>query len=49
MKVCDDCDRVVSDKVEVCPECGSTEFTPIIVPFYNDWEPYLEDKDDSSS
>ena len=45
MKVCIDCGRVVSDKEEQCSECGSIDFQALLVPFYDDLEPYIEEED----
>ena len=44
MKVCDSCQRVNLDDAETCVECGESEFKRILVPFYDDVEPYLENE-----
>ena len=45
MKVCNYCDRVNPDDAEVCLECEGSEFTEILIPFYDDdIESYLENK-----
>jgi len=46
MKVCLDCDIVVPDRVEECPECEGTDFQSLLFPFYEDLEPYLEEEAD---
>jgi len=43
MKVCDNCGETVSNNIEVCPGCGRTEFTELLVSVYNDYESYLEE------
>ncbi len=44
MKVCDNCQRINLDDTEVCIECGESKFTEILTPFYDDIEPYQENK-----
>ena len=43
MKVCDNCGRVVINKVEVCPDCDGKEFTELLVATYDDLESWLEE------
>jgi len=46
MKVCLECGRIVSDGTERCPECKTEDFEDLLVPFYNDITPYLEERDE---
>lgn len=48
MKACNECYRVVLDKDETCPECGGTKFTPLLVPFYDDIGPCLDEDDEQN-
>lgn len=42
MKVCDNCSKVVRDRIEQCQECGCTDFQLLLIPFYDDLELYPE-------
>ena len=45
MKVCNNCQRINLNNVEVCIGCGKSEFTELLIPFYDDIEPYLKESD----
>jgi len=46
MKMCKSCSRLNLDDAEVCIECDRDKFIELLIPFYNDIEPYLEEGND---